>query len=99
MKKYHSNFMKERDEMIEIVRKECDGIIQEANCVISNKGNGNFNHLITNTSNTKTSAHRMQHQPEYLSDDEDDIRATIYKLDSALTDKQGIKKKKEKGCK
>ncbi len=90
--------MKERDEMIEMVRKECEGIIQEANSVITSRGHGHFNHLIANTTNTKTSLHRIQNQPEYLSDDEDDIRATIHKLDSALTDKQlgNINKKKDK---
>lgn len=81
--------MKERDEMIEIVRKECEGIIQEANCVITNKGHANIN-----TMNTKTTSklHRIQNQPEYLSDDEVDIRATIHKLDSALIDQKGKKK-------
>ena len=75
--------MKERDEMIEIVRKECEGIIQEANCVITNKGHG---------TKTTSKLNRIQNQPEYLSDDEVDIRATIHKLDSALIDQKGKKK-------
>jgi len=86
--------MKERDEMIELLRKECDGIIQEANCVINNRGNGNFNHFLNNT--IKTKALRIENQPEYLSDDEGDIRATIHKLNAALTNKQPKKKDRRK---